>query len=165
MVATIGYRFLEYTTAQLSVGSILAGQLDTAGVKYDVHPGFVTSLSLSQNWLGDRKTFLVTTFTAGVSTTTTDSPSGSDARLTATDFRGSLVLGYTFAEMVSPFLLVRGFGGPVRWDPNGSTVTGGDQDHYAFGAGVILRKDDWNFSISGSALGERSVSAGLAYAF
>jgi hypothetical protein len=144
---------------------VVAGELDAPGVTYDVRPGFLTSVALSHQWLGERAAFLVTSVSAGVSTTQTEDPSGSTARLTATDLRGSLLLGYTFAQTLSPYLLVRAFGGPVWWALPGDTLRGSDRDHYAFGAGAVLRVGALRLSVSGSALGERSVSAGVAYHF
>ena len=70
-----------------------------------------------------------------------------------------------FAERWSPFLLVRGFGGPVFWQNEGEKLRGTDRDHYAFGAGIVVRIGEVGLSLSGSALGERSVSAGLNYLF
>ena len=165
LVGTVGYRVADQTTLQWSLGALLAGELDTLDVVYDVRPGFLTSFALSHQWLRETAGFLVTSLSAGVSTTETEAPGGSRARLTATDIRLSLLLGYTFAEIVSPYLLVRGFGGPIWWDPAGETLRGSDRDHYAFGAGVVLRRGGLRFSLSGSALGERSVSAGLSYHF
>jgi hypothetical protein len=163
LVGSLGYRFGDSTTLQWSLGALLEGDMEAADIHYDVRPGFLTSFALSHGWLKDRKTFLVTSLSAGVSTTTTESGTGGSARLTAIDVRGSLMLGYTFAKIASPYVFVRGFGGPVYWALPGDTLRGSDRNHYAFGAGIVMRADAFRFSLSGSALGERSVSAGVSY--
>jgi hypothetical protein len=165
LVATVGYAVLENTTVQLSLGILADGELETDLPTFDLEPGFLTSVSISHDWLGGSNAFLVTSFSGAVSTTNTRGPLGDEARLTAVDFRGTVIGGYTFADRVSPYLLVQGFGGPVFWEVNGEDITGSDRNHYAVGAGVSVRIGEFALSVSGSAVGERSISAGVSMAF
>ena len=63
---------------------------------------------------------------------------------------------------VSPYLLVRGFGGPVFWSVDGEDVTGTDVYHFQLGAGASLAAGPVIAVIDASLLGERAVSLSIA---
>jgi hypothetical protein len=66
---------------------------------------------------------------------------------------------------VSPYLLARGFAGPVSWTLDGMDVTGQDKHHYQLGAGASLAlPGNTMLQVDVSALGERSLSVAAALA-
>jgi len=133
-------------------------------VSFDMGTGLVGSVSGSRRWsLGaDKKWFVTGSVTASAGTTHTSG--ASSERFTATDLRGGVIAGRTFADRLSPYLLVRGFGGPVMWKVGGSDVTGTDTHHYQIGVGVSLALP---IGLSGvidlSLLGEQAASIGLSW--
>jgi hypothetical protein len=137
------------------LGAILGGTLGG----YDVSPGF--SVVAAGSWLalyeGEVRPFVLLSLSASVSTATTDV-----GRVTAVDLRGGVVVGKTFFERLTPYLVARVFGGPVSW--NG--LTGGDQHHYTIGGGATLRlPGGFDVLAEGMALGERSVAIGVGLSF
>jgi hypothetical protein len=152
------------------VGAIVGGRASAGGVDHDVAPGVAASLTGS--WLalyeGEARPFVLLALTLSGSTTTTTLASGGGAaqRLTAFDARLSVLAGKTFLERVTPYAAARVFGGPVWWTLDGAGVTGGDQHHYALGAGVTVRLPGaLDVFVEGMALGERSLNAGAGLAF
>ena len=164
-VASAGYRAFEQTTVQLSAGAVLGGRLSANATDHEVRPGFLLSAQVAQQWLDPGAPFLVTSFAFGYSSARTESPQGESSRLTASDLRFSLLAGYTVSEWLSPFALTRAFAGPVAWEDGGADRSGSDRNHYALGAGIVARASGARLTLSGSALGERSVSVGASYHF
>jgi hypothetical protein len=167
-VGTVGYRLGKQSMLQGSLGAVVAGELEAEGVVHDVAPGFVTSIAVSHQWLKPGAWYVVSSLAISVSTAETSANQAGNqvtGRLTATDLRLSILAGYTFNGIVSPYLLVRGFGGPVFWEDAGTNRTGTDRDHYAVGAGMVVRVGKFGLNISGSAVGERSASAGIDFSF
>ncbi len=131
---------------------------------FDMGTGFVASISGSRRWsLGARRRWFVTGSLTGSGGTTTTSGVSSE-RFTAFDLRVGAIAGRTFADRISPYVLARGFGGPVMWNVGGSDVTGSDTHHYQLGVGTSVTT---GFGLSGvidvSLLGEQAVSIGLSW--
>lgn len=130
---------------------------------FDMGTGVVGSVSGSRRWnLGaDKKWFVTGSLTASAGTVST---SGTGQRFTATDLRIGAIAGRTFADRLSPYLLARGFGGPVMWNPGTGDITGSDTHHYQLGVGVSLSLP---VGLSGvidvSLLGEQAASVGLSW--
>lgn len=164
VLATLGYRIADQTTLQFGAGAVLSGELE-ADESYSLEPGPVFSATVSRQWLQEQPWFLVTSLSLGYSLSRAELPSGQGGRFSAADARLSVLGGLTLAEAVSPFLLARGFGGPVSWRVAGETRLGADRDHYALGAGVIARWRGLRLSVAGAALGERSISLGASWHF
>ena len=168
VAASAGYRFSHRLSVRLTAGAILGGELETVDRTFDVGPGFLLSGSVSRRWdIG--RWFLAGTLSAGVSRTTTEEAGVADApsvELIASDARVAALFGTTVADRVSPYVLARGFGGPVFWSIDGEDSTGTDAHHYQLGAGgSVALPANVSAQIDVSFLGERSLSAGAAVAF
>lgn len=129
------------------------GALFTAGVSY---------LAVYERRV---RPFVLLSVSLGVSTTTARADDGSDARLTAGDFRAGVAVGKTFFDQLSIYALARGFAGPVFWRLGGEDVQGGDAHHYAFGGGAVWHRGRVELFAEGAALGERSFTAGTSFSF
>jgi hypothetical protein len=74
-------------------------------------------------------------------------------------------MGVTLANRVSPYVMARGFGGPVKWQLDGRDITGTDQHHYQLGVGSSISLPfHMSALVDASLLGERSLSLGVALA-
>ncbi len=168
VLAAGGYRFANGYSVRAAAGAILGGTLEHQGRTHDVDPGWALTAALSRNWSFGERFFATASLTAGVSSTTTrerepGGAMGEEIDLRALDFRLGGVVGVTVAERFSPYLLARGFGGPVMWQLDGEDVTGSDQYHYQVGAGASVALP-WSLSllVDASVLGERAVSLGVS---
>lgn len=92
---------------------------------------------------------------------------GTSERYTAFDLRLGAMAGKTFARTVTPYAVVRAFGGPVYWRFEGERVTGTDLYKYQVGAGVSLALFDRRLDVfvEGIALGERTLACGIGTTF
>ncbi|HKA91813.1 MAG TPA: hypothetical protein VKE22_29325 [Haliangiales bacterium] len=147
---------------QLGLGAILDGNARVAQVDNDVGAGFAATVAAS--WLavpeGEVRPFVLTGLSLGVST----AKAGAD-RLTAVDARLSVVVGKTFARVLTPYVAGRVFGGPVYWTIAGDSVVGGDSHHYSVGFGATLRPGAIDVFAEWMPLGERSVNVGVGWSF
>lgn len=91
---------------------------------------------------------------------------GGDDSLAALDVRGSLTAGYTFFQRLTPYAVVRLFGGPAVLSERGRSLVGTDLYHFQLGAGLVLGLPG-GFDVSAEIvpLGEQRVSAGVGYSF
>jgi len=88
------------------------------------------------------------------------------ASLTSVDVRVGAVVGWTIAQVLSPYLAARAFGGPVRWTLAGQSVSGGDRYHYQIGAGLAVRFGERiDAYMEAAPLGEKRASVGFGYSF
>ncbi|MEZ4294200.1 MAG: hypothetical protein R3B70_04420 [Polyangiaceae bacterium] len=81
----------------------------------------------------------------------------------AVDFRVTGIAGKTFFDILSPYLVLRAFGGPVFWEHEGESETGGDKYHFQIGAGMVLalpRRFDAFVEVV--PVGERAAALGLS---
>jgi hypothetical protein len=77
-----------------------------------------------------------------------------------------LAAGYTFLDALSPYAVVRVFGGPVFWHYQESSVIGTDLYHVQLGAGLAWRiKGKVDLFMKGVPLGERAITGGIAAVF
>lgn len=165
-MGSFGRRFDKRVSLQLSAGALLGGHMSGEGYDYDVAPGWVVAVSGSYQLFGDpgRVPFLVATLTFGTSGTHTTQRGGAGetTHLAATDLRVGAMFGYTFYNRVSPYAAVRAFGGPVAWHHAGLGYTGTDRHHYTLGGGLSVSLPlGLDLRVDGSAVGERSISAGV----
>ena len=80
----------------------------------------------------------------------------------AIDFRAGLAAGWTFFERLTPYAVVRAFGGPVFYGP----ALGTDAYHVQLGAGLVLGLPlGLDLSVEVIPLGEQRVTAGLGVSF
>lgn len=84
--------------------------------------------------------------------------------LFAIDVKGGVSVGKTFARVVSPYLALRVFGGPVFWDVE--RTPGTDAYHVQPAAGVVVALGR-RLALFGEVapVAERGVSAGASVGF
>lgn len=165
MTASAGYAWPARWSVRAAIGMLLDGDLEGAGRTHDIGPGVVAAASVAKQWaFGDW--FVIGTFGVGASRTETveDRPGAAHQSLIATDlFRLGGTAGRTFG-MLSPYLLARGFGGPVFWSLDDEDVRGSDIHHFQLGGGASLTTaSGLSILVDVAALGERSVSLGMAF--
>jgi len=160
--ANLDYRIARTVSVSFGVGAILDGNLRVGDTDFDIETGVAGTVAAS--WLalpeGEVTPFLLVGLGAGASTT-----KAGGERLTAIDVRGSVVVGKTFLEQLTPYVVGRVFGGPVRWTIAGASVTGGDTHHYTVGVGTTLRVSGLDLFAEVLPLGERALNVGLGWSF
>ena len=123
----------------ISPGGILGGTIEVAGVKHTISPGPLLGAAASWRLVDPATAPVFVLFGASLSVSTAQTSAGLErARLTAGDLRGSLIAGKTFFSALSPYAVVRAFGGPVFWKIQGKAVSAGDRYHYHAGLGLSL---------------------------
>lgn len=123
----------------ISPGGVLGGTIEVEGVKHSISPGPLLGVAASWRVVDPATSPLFVLFGASLSASTVmTSVDLQRARLTAADLRFSFVAGKTFFDVLSPYAVVRAFGGPVYWKIRGETVSAGDRYHYHAGLGLSL---------------------------
>ncbi len=168
---------------QIGAGGIVGGELVHGAARDTLGPGFAASTGLAWRVADGRGAlpFVQLTGTLGVThaLTRTDhrgtrtdgapSPDGraDTPRFTALDVRLGAVAGKTLAEIVTPYVTARAFGGPIAWRFDGASVTGTDLYKYQLGGGVALSLANHKFDVfaEGIAFGERGIAAGVGTTF
>jgi hypothetical protein len=168
LVASLAYQPTKRLTLQLAAGSTLGGHLDTPAGVYQLAPGPTGAGGVSYRLLPGTKPFVILTANLSFSAATTQLSGGTGAAVSydAFDLRGGALVGTTLWGVLSPYAVLRAFGGPIYWSYQGQSVTGTDAHHYQVGAGltlVLARAVD--LFVEGVPLGERSLAAGAAVAF
>jgi len=99
--------------------------------------------------------------------TTEQGAAGAESvRYAAFDFRVGPVVGWTFWNALSPYVLARVFGGPVFWSYQGQSEVGSDVHHYQLGAGLsLLIAKRVSLFAEGVPLGEQAVAGGAGFSF
>lgn len=152
VTAFAGYSAPSGWSYRASSGVIVDGSVDD----HDMTPGAVIGVGASRQWTRD---YWFVTGSAGVSVAVT---SANDERFTAGDFRIGAIAGRTFGP-VSPYVLARGFGGPVWWTVDGMSTVGSDTRHFQLGAGLSVTTGGLTIVIDASALGEQAASLGASW--
>jgi hypothetical protein len=179
VTASADYRLSPETTLGGGVGAGLGGVIGvetTPGAsptRYLVLPGWELTVSYSRRLLDGRgkAPFLVLGISGGGSGAWTrkevlTGPSPGTSTLYAFDFRAGLILGKTFWNTLSPYAVVRGFGGPIAWGYGGQTVFATDLYHFQLGAGLVtLLPRGFDVFVEGVPLGERAVTLGAGKTF
>jgi len=171
LVASLAYHPTGRLTLQLAAGGTLGGRLESPAGNQDFSSGVAAAVGGSYRVLSMPRAFGVLTGNLSFSrqSTTLAGMNGMPdvtARYEAFDFRIGALVGTTLWKVLSPYAVGRVFGGPVYWTYQGTSVTGTDAHHYQLGAGVTLvLARRFSLFAEGVPLGERSVSAGTAFAF
>jgi hypothetical protein len=165
VVAALGRRIGDDYSVRLAAGAVLGGSLTVEQMRHEVGTGFLLSVSVARRWLFGGRFFGTLSLSAGASSTTTRMAGAAESvRLTAGDIRVGGMVGLTLWQRVSPYVLARGFGGPVLWQLAGQDITGTDQHHYQLGAGMSLALPfGFNALVDASLVGERSLSVGASF--
>jgi hypothetical protein len=170
VTASAGYIGASRWSVRGSFGTVLDGALEGDGRMHDIGPGIVGAASASKQWAFGAW-FVTGSLGAGVSRTTTREDGGGSggaagARQTLIGvdmIRAGVMAGRTFG-VASPYVMARGFGGPVYWTLDAMDIRGSDTSHFQLGAGVsVTTASGLSFLLDISALGERSASLGMSY--
>ena len=155
------------------VGSILRGHLGISrsepASQLAMSPGGVVGVSLQRTWIPQTALapFLSTSFKLACSFV--PRVGQQQEPLLALDLRASITVGKTIANVVTPYLSARLFGGPIVWFRQSQTVWGTDIYHAQLAVGVTLEIPLSSgtaliMSLDASPLLERSVSASMTLA-
>jgi len=173
VIASFAYQPTPRLTWQLAAGSTVGGRLTTPAGTYDFSAGPTGAVGASYRLVKGTKPFVLATANLSFSAATTQlsgapssTPTSNGVSYDAFDLRLGGLVGTTLWQVLSPYAVVRAFGGPVYWQYQGASVTGTDAHHYQVGAGLTLlvagRVDAF---VEGVPLGERSLAGGAAVAF
>lgn len=174
VTASFDYRLDAATTLSAALGAGTGGLLITSGQRHDILPGVLVAGSFSRRLVEGRgpAPFVLFGVTAGVSTAriqrapTQADPLPPTYGFYAVDFRAGLTVGKTFGGVLSPYGAARVFGGPVFWQREGSTITGGDLYHYQLAAGLVASLPRGvDLFAEGAPLGERAFTVGGGVSF
>ncbi len=167
LTASFDYRVSPTTTFGAGVGVGLDGLITVGARRFHVLPGWEATFSYSRRLLDGtgRLPFLLFGISAGASGAWTREelvPDPGTTALYAFDIRGSLTVGKTFWDTLSPYAVARAFGGPVVWHLDGSTVLAGDRYHVQLGLGLVTSLPRrFDVFVEGVPLGERALTFGL----
>jgi hypothetical protein len=171
VVATIERRLTSKWTLQAAAGGIVSGTLNVGGVHHWFGPGWSAGIATSYRFLDGRGRspfvlFGATLAFAGATTHAKKDPNAPDVSYFAGDLRLSVVVGKTIFQALSPYAVLRGFGGPIRWQLDGKDIAGTDAYKFQVGAGLAVSMPlGLDAFVEAVPLGERAVSTGLGYSF
>jgi hypothetical protein len=149
-----------------TVGAVIGGTLEVdGGATYDIHPGAVVGIGAARQWTVASKWFVTGSATLSFSIASTSSASAADEpRFIAGDARGGVMAGRTLGEIWQPYVLGRGFGGPVFWSIAGKDASGTDVHHFQVGAGLsVALPFGLTLVADVSMLGEQAASLGASW--
>ncbi len=174
VTASFDYRLDPAITLSGALGAGTGGLLIARGQRYDILPGVLIAGSFSRRLVEGRGAapFVLFSATAGVSIASIQ-PAASEADpfprsggFHAVDLRAGLTVGKTFGGVLSPYGAARLFGGPIFWQREGRTITGGDQYHYQLAAGLVASlPGSVDLFAEGVPLGERAFVIGGGVGF
>jgi len=170
-MAALDYAPRRDATLQFGAGALVDGTFERAGVAYDFSPGPVLLMGASYRLLtndGVRPFVLLGgQLTFVTARTIEQGAAGAESvRYAAFDFRVGPVVGWTFWNALSPYVLARVFGGPVFWSYQGQSEVGSDVHHYQLGAGLsLLIAKRVSLFAEGVPLGEQAVAGGAGFSF
>jgi len=165
------WRALDGLTVTAGGGAAIDGRLSVRGVRSDLGAGPLGMIGVAYRLLAgeDWVPFILggVTFAGSSVGTRTHFPNGriEDARLTALDFRASLTVGEVFGDHFVPYVVGRGFGGPIFWTRDDAEVTGSDKYHYQVGAGLLVTAGWFDAYFELVPSGERAAVFGGAVSF
>jgi hypothetical protein len=157
VVASVDRRLGDRWTVGGGVGSTVTGNIDVNGVTSTVSPGPLGAITTSFRPLDEGTVAPFVLLSASMAASLSWVASST---LTAFDVRLGVAAGKTIADVVTPYLLARAFGGPVFWSIAGASATGTDAYHYQLGGGVSVRLGRVDLLAEGVPLGERAVVVG-----
>ena len=168
-LASIAYRPTRTWTIEAGLGALLTGQLRRDTERYRFHPGVVAAVAGSWRALeasGLRPFILFTGRLSYLDTKTQLVDDSTTVAYRALDLRLGALVGWPLYQTLSPYLVTRGFGGPIFWTYRGESQLGTDAYKYQVGAGLsLVLAETLDVFVEGIALGERGVTAGAGVAF
>lgn len=169
--ATIEYRVTPTLTLFAGGGGILGGHVtfESDPHRLEVNPGGFASVGGAYRAVDGvgRSPFVILSLSLSQSFGSTqawnaDGTVSGRARLAAGDGRIGVTIGKNIGSVFSPYLSIRGFGGPVFWRLRGNDVIGSDRHHYqvAVGGAAALGRGIDAFA-EYAPLGEQRLSLGV----
>lgn len=162
-------RFGDKTAIQIGAGATVGGSLESGGLRYRLGPGWAGFGSVSVRAVDGEDLMPLVLVTGSISFSSARTavlPLENDsATLTAVDFRAGVVVGKTLYDRLTPFIVLRGFGGPVAWSVRGSSQSGTDVYHYQVGGGLVAQLPPFDLYAEWSFFGEQAVTAGAGVSF
>lgn len=170
-------------SAQLGAGGIAGGELVHGAARDTIGPGLAAFTGVAWRVVDGHGAIPFVQLTATLSAThmltrTDDRGTRTDGttspgaqpetpRFTALDLRLGAIAGKTFADVFTPYVTARAFGGPIAWHFDGASVTGTDLYKYQLGGGLSLALFERKLDVfaEGIALGERGFAAGVGTTF
>lgn len=162
----------------VGAGGVAGGELVHGAARDTIGPGFSGFVGIAGRVLDGRGALPFVQLSLTLSGThmitrtddvTTDgTPRRIDTpRWTAFDLRAAAIAGKTFADAVTPYVVLRAFGGPTYWHLDDAAVTGTDLHKYQVGAGLSLALLSRRLDVfaEGVPLGERGIAAGIGTTF
>lgn len=157
------------TVLGASVGGLLGGRIGNPSEQWTIEPGVVWSLTAGRRFFGQRPVIpflLVVGTLSGSSARTRSLQSGETTPLHAFDGKLDLSVGWTIGEAFSPYVSVRGFGGPVLWRIADQRAFGGDVYHVSLAVGFNLSlANRVGLYFDGAFLGMRGLGGGVSVRF
>lgn len=187
-MASFGLSLSDGWFARVWVGGVLDGTLTNAshsgltGPGYGSHViegGWIASAQISRQLVREHgwTPFVQSSFTVGWSQMDMTPAAGHanfgrrDGFL-ATDLRISVAAGWTFFELVAPYVRASAFAAPFYWHQGEGWFTsepyrsGQDTDHFQVGAGAtVLLPANVSAFVDFAALGESAITAGVSYSW
>lgn len=161
--------FLGDLTLSLGAGPLFEGDLTGATERFTLGPGWIAAGSASYNALTGEGAapFVILSVTVGASAASSrPSGGGGSGSLVATDARVGVTVGKTLGDVISPYVSIRAFGGPVFWDDGAVETQGSDEHHYQPALGAVLTLPGGVDAFAeGAPFGERAVNAGLGFSY
>jgi hypothetical protein len=156
------------TAVQFGAGGIAAGTLERRGTEYDLGPGVGLFAGLGGRVIPEKRFWPFVQLTGTLSVTRAQTRSAFESvPYTAFDLRLAAIVGKTIGGRVTPYGVLRAFGGPIVWRAFGDARSGTDLYKYQVGAGALVaiwpRRID--LFAEGIAAGERGIAAGLGVTF
>ena len=151
-----------------TVGVLAGGSLVVEGRHHAYRPGAALSVSASRELLGEARApmFLTTTWAGAITVAPTVADQGARGLYGAIDVSVAIAVGRTIANVWSPYLSARVFGGPVWWSPTGGLVPGHDPDHHSLGGGSVLSlPKNFEIGIDAALLGAQGLTASAGLSF
>ncbi len=161
-----GYVTPSGWSIRATVGAAVGGTLEVDGAgAHDIQPGVVVGVGVARQWTLATSWFVTGAATASFSAASTSSSGTTDEpRFLAGDVRGGVTAGRRIGEIWQPYVLARGFGGPVFWTIAGDDVTGTDVHHFQLGAGIsVALTFGLTIVADVSMLGEQAASLGVSW--
>jgi hypothetical protein len=165
----LDYMPLKKLTLEAGVGAFLGGHISSPAGRFALAPGVASILGASwrvvdpDGWI---PFVLLSLQVSYVNSSAQREEDASAVGYNAFDLRGGLVVGTTFLRVFTPYVVGRGFGGPVYWRYQGAAIVGTDDHHWQVGAGFSLRLGRrFDVFAEGVPLGELGVTAGAGFSF
>jgi len=171
IAVTMGKQIGRSWSVTLAIGLVLGGELEDheAGRDFDIDEGMMLNLQLIRQLdFGARdEWFVAGELGAGMAIASSAERIGGEElgneRVQGYDLRAGVLAGRRVADIVRPFVLARGYLGPMRWRIDGDEVGGTEDTYYQVGAGINVDVPlGFTVGVEGGFLGERRLAVGVA---